>query len=303
MGLEADGIDAFFRSLARGQIVQPLDDTFLLEIDGDGAASPGHRKPLREPVNCDDLLGTQQHSTSDRHLPHRAAAPDGHRVRRLNVALNGALPAGRKDIRQKQQLLIRDAIRNLDMSSVRKWNAQILRLAARITASKMSVSEQPSRGVAEGGITELFVAVGPLANREVPAFALVAFAADDRERYDHPVAYLERVLRSGANFHDFAHGLMPHDVSGFHSRHEMIEQVKVRAADRTTGDLDDRVSFMLDLWIGDAFATNIGCAVPDQRLHLDLHSFDRPLVLEPERSALVPEQTGCGTAIRSGGTA
>ena len=139
------------------------------------------------------------------------------------------------------------------MRSVGKRDAQVFRLPARVTAGEMSVSEQPSRGMAEGGITELLVAVGPLANREVPAFALVAFAADDRKRYDHPVADLQRALCSGADLHDFAHSLMPHDVTGFHAGHEMIEQVKVRTADRAAGDFDNRVSFVLDLWIGNAF--------------------------------------------------
>ena len=39
-----DRVDALLRALAAGQLVQPLDDALLVEVDGDGAAGLGHAR-------------------------------------------------------------------------------------------------------------------------------------------------------------------------------------------------------------------------------------------------------------------
>ena len=59
-------------------------------------------------------------------------------------------------------------------------------------------------------------------------------------------------------------------VSPTASRDEIVEQVKVRAADRATGHLDDRAATMLDCRIGHCVATDILLAVSDQRFHVRL---------------------------------
>lgn len=55
----------------------------------------------------------------------------------------------------------------------------------------------------------------------------------------------------------------------------MIKEMKVRSADSATGDFDDGVPFVLDLWIRDTFATDIRCPAPDQCFHFLLRSLVR----------------------------
>src|SRR3982751_7091301 len=86
MSLKAGSINAFFRSLASGKLVQSLYDAFLFEVDGDRRARFGHRQPFRKTVDSDDLLGTEQHRTPYCHLTDWAAAPDRNGVCRLDVA-------------------------------------------------------------------------------------------------------------------------------------------------------------------------------------------------------------------------
>ena len=262
-----DRVDAFLGSLAAGQLVEPLDGAFLLEIDRDRAGRLGHRQALGQPVDRDDLFRAQQDRAADRHLPDRAAAPDRDRVGRLDVALHRGLPAGRKDVAEEQQLLVGDAVRHLDVRRVGERHAQIFGLPALIAAGQVRVAEQPGRGVAERGVGQRLVAVGALADREIAAPALLAFAADDRERDDDALANLELVFRAGADLDDFAHRLVAHDVADLHAGHEMVEEMQVGAADRAARDLDDRVAVVLDPGVGDSIAADIRGAVPHQGFH------------------------------------
>ena len=64
-------------------------------------------------VDGDDLLRAKQHGAPDRHLSNRAAAPDRNRVGRLDVALDGGLPAGGENITQEKKLSRRSSARAL----------------------------------------------------------------------------------------------------------------------------------------------------------------------------------------------
>jgi hypothetical protein len=46
----------------------------------------------------------------------------------LDVALHGGLPAGREDVAEEENLLVRDSIRHLDVRRVGERNAEIFRL-------------------------------------------------------------------------------------------------------------------------------------------------------------------------------
>src|SRR5204863_4997165 len=111
------------------------------------------------------------------------------------------------------------------------------RLAARIAAGEVAITEESGGGVAEHLVGDRLVAVGALADREIAAAALVAFTADDGEGHHHPVADLEAlVLR--ADLHHLAHELVADDVAVLHAHHEAVVEVEVRAADRTARHLD-----------------------------------------------------------------
>ena len=121
-------------------------------------------EPLGQAVDGDDLLGAEQDGAADRHLADRAAAPDGDRVGRLDVALDRGLPAGREDIAEEQHLLVGQAVRHLDVRRVGEGHAQILGLAAGIAAGQVRVAEQARRRVAEHLVGEVLLAVGRLAD-------------------------------------------------------------------------------------------------------------------------------------------
>jgi hypothetical protein len=238
----------------------------ISEIDGDRAGGLRHGEALGQPVDGDHLPCAEQNGTADGELADRASAPDRDRVGRLDVALHGALPAGREDIAQEQHLLVGKAAGHLDVGGVRERNAQIFGLAARIAAGEVGIAEQPGRAVAEDGVGQLLVAVRPLADRIVAPLALVALAAPDGEGHHDPVAGLERlVLR--ADLDHLPHHFMADDVAGFHTGHQVVEQVQVGTADGAARHSDDRVARMLDLGIGHGLVAYVLLAVPDERFH------------------------------------
>src|ERR1041384_140468 len=213
MRLHADRIDAFFRAFAAGQLVEPLDGAFFLEVDRDRAGGFRHRQPPRQPVDRDDLLRAEQNGAADRHLPDRAAAPYRDGVARLDVALHGGLPPGRENVAEKQELLVRYAVRDLDVGRVGERHAQIFGLTAGIAARQVRIAEQPRSRVPERGIRELPIAIGPLADREVAAPTLLAFATGDRKGDQDAVPDAQRTVDAAPNLDDFAHRLMAHDIA------------------------------------------------------------------------------------------
>ncbi len=116
--------------------------------------------------------------------------------------------------------------------------------------------------MAEDLVGDVLVAIGTLADREIAAPALLAFAADDGEGHHHAVADLELLVRR-ADFHHLAHELVAHDVAVFHARHEAVIQVQVRTADGTGADLDDGVARIFDRGVGEVVvAADVVLAVP-----------------------------------------
>ena len=59
--------------------------------------------------------------------PTGPAAPDRDGVGRLDVALHGGLPAGREDVAKEQDLLVGQAVRDLDWVRIGIGHAHILR--------------------------------------------------------------------------------------------------------------------------------------------------------------------------------
>src|SRR4051812_7572468 len=267
MGFQPDGVDALLRALATGELVQTLDHALFIEVDGNGATGFRHFQALRHMIDGDHLLGAEEDGAADRHLTDGTAAPDRNGIGRLDIALDGGLPSGREDVTEEENLLVRDTIRHLDVRRISKGNAEIFGLPARIAAGQMRVVEQACGRVAEYLVSEILLAVGGLAHREIAAFALVALAADDCERNHHPVTDLELVLGLRPDLDDLSHHLMSHDVAGQHRRDEVVEQVQVRAADCTTGHLDDGVARLLDFGVSDGIAPDVFLAVPNQGSH------------------------------------
>jgi hypothetical protein len=68
--------------------VEALNDALLLEVDGDSAAGLSHAEPLRNAVDRNDPLGSQENRTTNSYLTNRAASPNCHRVGGFDVALH-----------------------------------------------------------------------------------------------------------------------------------------------------------------------------------------------------------------------
>ena len=157
------------------------------------------------------------------------------------------------------------------MGRVGEQHAQIFGLTAGITARQVRIAEQPRGRVPERGIRELPVAIGPLADREVAALTLLAFAAGNREGDHDTVADLQLAIDAAAHFDNFAHRFVAHDVALLHARHEVVVEVQIRAADRAARHLEDRVALMFDFGVGDSVAADVRRAVPDQSFQQALH--------------------------------
>ena len=123
---------------------------------------------------------------------------------------------------------------------------------------------KPNRPAGEWPIALIAISafgIGAVAAREQALLAEPALAAADRERHDDAVADLE-VGDLGAQLDHLAHVLVAEDVAALHRRLVAVEQMKIGAADRAGGDLDDRVAGMLDLGIGNGVDANVAFSVP-----------------------------------------
>jgi hypothetical protein len=121
--------------------------------------------------------------------------------------------------------------------------------------------------VAEHLGRHIAVAVRALADRKEAALALVALAADDRERDDDPLAFLQRSVQAPAGLDHLPHELVAHDVALLHRRDEVVVEVEIRAADRAGRHANDGVAVVLDLRVGNGVAADVLGAVPDEGPH------------------------------------
>src|ERR1051325_5967237 len=107
--------------------------------------------------------------------------------------------------------------------SHRRRAPEIFGLPAWIAAGQMRVTEEPGSRMSESGIGQMFVPIGALADREIPLPALLAFAADDREWHNDPVADLQLTLSGRSDLDHLTHRFVAQDVALLHAGHEMVE--------------------------------------------------------------------------------
>src|SRR5215213_10042164 len=121
----------------------------------------------------------------------------------------------------------------------------------------MGVPKQPRRGVTEHLVRQMFISIGALANREIAAPALVAFAANYRKGHHDALALLQITIYARADLYHLAHHLVAHDIPRHHGGNEVVEQVEVGSADSTTRDFDYCIARVFDFGIGHGIATDI----------------------------------------------
>ena len=136
--------------------------------------------------------------------PHRPATPDRDRVAAFDVAiLRGHVPR-RKYVGQEENLFVAERFRNFHRTDVGERHADVLGLAAGISAEQMRITEKTGRGVAPQRGRHFCVLIGTLADREEPACAEKTLAARHCERDDYAVAD-GAILDVAADRNDLAH--------------------------------------------------------------------------------------------------
>ena len=265
-GFAADRVDAAVRAAIVGPRHQFVVDINLREIDRLGPARLGHGQALGHFVDRDHPAGAHHQRRADGKLANRPATPDRDGIAIFDLCVLGGHVAGREDVGKEKRLLVRDAVRDLDRPDVGHRHPQILGLTAAVATEHVAEAEEPGRRMAHRLDRHLGVGIGPIASREHAPLAEPALPAADREGHDHPVADFEiRDLRTKLD--DLAHVFMAEDVAAFHRRLVAIEEMQVGAADRAGGDLDHRVTRVLDFRIRDGVDADVTLPVPAKCTH------------------------------------
>src|SRR5208283_5136536 len=292
--LRAHGVDTGVGAATLRQLLnRRIDAAFPPEIERDRAGLARHLESFGNGVDCNDALGAEQERAADRHLSHGPAAPGGDGIALLNVAEFGGHVAGREDVREEDHLVVGKTLGDLDWTHIGIRHAQVLGLAATVTAENMCVAEQPGGRMSPELFCGLPVRIGALAGGKITSLAEEALAAGDGEWHDNAIADLE-LLVFLPNLDDLANGLMAKHVAALHLRHDAVVDVQVGAADRAGRDLDDRVAAVLDFGVGNAFAADVALAMPGQSSH-----FKAPVAWPPARRSIGrvcgPDVTTIGT--------
>ena len=236
-------------TLASRHLAQRIGHVDVRVIEDLGLAERRReRQALGKAIDRDDPLGSEQERALDRELADGAAAPDGHGVARLDLAVLGRHVAGGKDVREEQDLLVGERVRHLQRADVGKRHPGVFRLAAGIAAVHVRIAEESRRRIAVQLLRHPGVRVGVVAQRPELLLAEEAMPAGDRERHHHAVADLQARV-AAADVHHLAHELVAEDVPLLHGGDVAAVDVQVRAADRGGGNPDDGVARVQNLGV------------------------------------------------------
>ena len=192
--LEAHGIDAPVGTLTAGQGAKRVRHVDFHVVEDLGLAlRRSHREPLRKAVDGNDALGAEQICALDGELTDGTAAPDGHRIARLDLAVLRGHVAGWKNVGEEQHLFIGEGFGHLDRPDVGERHANVLRLPAGVSAVHVRIAEEPRPEKPQS--FSAIQAFGLSCRRATTSFlAEVAVPAGDGERHHDAIADLERVL-------------------------------------------------------------------------------------------------------------
>jgi hypothetical protein len=105
------------------------------------------------------------------------------------------------------------------------------------------------------------VRIGAVATRKQTLLTEPTLTAADSEWNNDAITDLQ-VRHFGAQFDHLAHVLVSEYISALHGRLISVKQMKIGSTDGTGADLDDCISRMLNLGIGNRFDANVAFAVP-----------------------------------------
>ena len=267
MGLHSDGIDTPVWTTALRYLVEALVHVFLIEIDGLRAGLLRQREALRNAINGNHMASAQYLGATNAELPDRTATPHGDRVAIFDSCELGPLIARRKNVGEKQDLFISQAVRNFRGADISEGNPNVFSLATGIMARQMGIAKEASSIMAKHFRGLVCVAICPLTARPLSLFAKEAFATANIERDDNPVSDFQfRIL--GADLDDLPHKLMPQDVATLHCRDVTVVKMKIRATYSGRSNLHDGIAGLFNNGIGDRIKTHVVPTVPNQSSHI-----------------------------------
>ena len=104
--VHANGVDYPVHTDTAGQPLDCGDGVFPLKVHDQRALSPSHRKPVFVFIDCENASGPHQLRTGNGELPYWPAAKHGNCISGFHFGQLGAEPAGRKDIRNQDSLIV-----------------------------------------------------------------------------------------------------------------------------------------------------------------------------------------------------
>src|SRR3954471_4017507 len=93
-------------------------------------------------IDCDHPLGAEQERAADCKLADWATSPDRNHVTRLDLAIFCRHVAGRKNIREKQDVFVVHSVRYFERTNINKRHARELCLSAGITTHHVRITEK-----------------------------------------------------------------------------------------------------------------------------------------------------------------
>jgi hypothetical protein len=221
---------------------------------------------LAEAIDRDDASRALHPRAANREQADRTAAPNRDRVARLDVAVLRRHPAGRKNVGEEEDLLVRKVVGDFQRRDVGERDAHVLRLAARVAAVHVRVAEESRAGVTHQRLDHPGVRIGVVAKRPLSVLAEPAAAARDREGNDDAIAGLE-VRHLGADLDDFAHELVSEDVAAHHGGDVTVVEMEIGSADRGQRHAHDRVVRIENLRLRHVDDAHLGSAPPTDGFH------------------------------------
>ena len=207
-------------------------------------------------VDHDDAPRCQELRRHHGGEPDRAGTDDRDRVARLDTAGEHADLVGRgEDVRQEDDLLVRQLRRELVDGRVRERHPRELRLEP-----IDQVTEDPAAATGAEAVAALLAESAATAGRDAGN--------------EHAIAGLERG-DGVADLDDCADGLVAEDSARLDRGDVALENVKVGPADRRGVDPDDRVGRILETGVGNGFPRALPRPVEDERFHSFLLSRPR----------------------------
>ena len=147
MTLHGDGVDAGIRAYAAGHLPQGLAYVQFLEVNDLGAHRFREIQAVRQTVNRDNPVRAERERALNCKQTHGAASPNRDNVARFDFTVICSHPSRRKNIGEKEHLLILDAIGDDERSHIRVRHPHIFRLTAGVATREMGVSEGAGHGV------------------------------------------------------------------------------------------------------------------------------------------------------------